>query len=347
MRLPFRRMALSLMAVLVLTAGCGAKPTPTAQPSAGGQATPSTAPAAPVRVRLRLDYSITGSHAPFIVAADKGFYEEEGVLVDVLEGSASNTTLTLVGAGKDQFGYASAPALVSAVSQDVPVVMTALLMRGSPYAIMYNKDAGIKSAKDLIGKKIGDVAGSTTERYSKALLKKNNVDINQVQFVALNSNALVPALLTKQIDAFAGFNSTYMPQLEAQNANAAFISFSDLGLHTAGLGIFTNADYLKKNPDVVRKVIKGSIRGLEFSQKNPAEAVKIMKDRFPRTLDEKTTLSQLQQSLAAIDSPNTKGKPLGFQSTEDWTATIDFLLSVGDIKAKPKDGFWTNDYLPK
>ena len=48
------------------------------------------------KFQFRLNWTLYGEHAPFFVARDKGFYAEEGLDVEIQEGSGSGTVAQLV-----------------------------------------------------------------------------------------------------------------------------------------------------------------------------------------------------------------------------------------------------------
>ena len=64
---------------------------------AAAMSTALVAPAAAqTKFPFRLNWTLYGEHAPFFVARDKGFYKEEGLDVEILEGSGSTTVAQLV-----------------------------------------------------------------------------------------------------------------------------------------------------------------------------------------------------------------------------------------------------------
>ncbi|MGH9247094.1 MAG: ABC transporter substrate-binding protein, partial [Acidimicrobiales bacterium] len=75
------------------------------------------------RVTLRLDWLPRANHAFFFLALEEGFYEDEGIDLEILDGTGSGNAVTLVGSGREEFGFASLVTLSLAVaSEEVPVV---------------------------------------------------------------------------------------------------------------------------------------------------------------------------------------------------------------------------------
>ena len=86
----------------------------------------AAAAAAPVAAQttkfpFRLNWTASGEHAAFFVARDKGFYREEGLDVEILDGSGSTTVLQLIANGSSPVGYADAATMMRGVANGMPV----------------------------------------------------------------------------------------------------------------------------------------------------------------------------------------------------------------------------------
>ena len=75
----------------------------------------------PVPLQFRLNWTLYGEHAPFFLGVDKGFYLEEGLDVEILEGSGSATVVKLIGNGTNVIGYADSATMMRGVTAGVPV----------------------------------------------------------------------------------------------------------------------------------------------------------------------------------------------------------------------------------
>src|ERR1035441_11085134 len=73
------------------------------------------------QVTLRLDWTLNGSHLPFVWSLAKGYYADEGIDVKILEGRGSGNTAQLVGAKTDTFGEADASRTALARGQGAPL----------------------------------------------------------------------------------------------------------------------------------------------------------------------------------------------------------------------------------
>ena len=67
------------------------------------------------KFQFRLNWTLYGEHAPFFVALDKGFYKEEGLEVEILEGSGSTTVAQLVSNMTNPVAYVDAATMMRGV----------------------------------------------------------------------------------------------------------------------------------------------------------------------------------------------------------------------------------------
>ncbi|MGA1197757.1 MAG: ABC transporter substrate-binding protein, partial [Candidatus Latescibacterota bacterium] len=122
------------------------------------------------QVELILDWKSQMEHAGFFVAKTKGFYEEVGIDINILEGTAAPTAARVFGNGTYKLGVASGAATVMARAQGIPIVSLAVINQHSPVVVYALTEKNIKEPKDLIGKRIGVNVGGTKHREFQAFL---------------------------------------------------------------------------------------------------------------------------------------------------------------------------------
>ena len=116
-----------------------------------------TAAAETKNVRIMMDWIIQGTHAPFFVAQDKGYFKEQGVIVDAIDAGkgATNVAVSVAG-GVYQFGWVDLPWMIrfNAANPASPLLAVYMSFDASPLAVITRKDAGIRKPVDLDGRKI-------------------------------------------------------------------------------------------------------------------------------------------------------------------------------------------------
>ena len=101
----------------------------------------ASAQAQTTKFTFRLNWVASGEHAPLFVARDKGFYRDEGLDVEILDGSGSATVLQLIANGQSPVGYADAATMMRGVSNGMPVRAIGVPLQLSPHAFIYRADA--------------------------------------------------------------------------------------------------------------------------------------------------------------------------------------------------------------
>ena len=306
--------------------------------AAGGAA------AADVAIPFQLNWMAGGANAGFAAAVVEGYYKDAGLDVTVIQGNGSGNTAQLVANGRSQVAYADAVAVSQLIAKGARMKVVATVYQSNPNAVMALKKTGIKSVKDLAGKKVGVPSGSSQTTMLPLLLKSNNLKESDINMIDMPVASMVPALLQGQVDAVLGSIDAYQIQAEAQGAQLDVYKFADHGVPTVSTSIFVSNSYLKENPEVVRKFIAASLKGWSFALDNPEKAVKDLKVVFP-DVNEKLAAAE----LAAITPLFCSGGAKYVGKAEDalWAKSQDLLSEVKLLPAgqDPKT-YYTNDYLP-
>jgi len=295
-------------------------------------------------ITFQLNWVAGGANAGFAAAVVEGYYKAAGLDVKLVEGNGSSNTAQLVASGRAQLAYADAVSVSQLIAKGAPMKVLSTVYQSNPNAVMALKKTGIKSVKDLSGKKVGVPSGSSQTTMLPLLLRANNLKETDVNLINMPATSMVPSLLQGQVDAILGSIDAYQIQAEAQGAQLDVYKFADHGVPTVSTSIFANDTYIKDNPEVIKKFIGASLKGWSFALDNPEKAVKDLKIVFPE-MNEKLATSE----LAAIASLFCSGGAKYIGKAEDalWVKTQDLLSEVKLLPAgqDPKS-YYTNAYLP-
>ncbi len=152
-------------------------------------------------VRLRLNWMYYGSHAGFALGKDKGYYDEEGIDLDIRSGNGSSSAHRLVANGDSVFAYGSCAAMVSLAAQGAPLVSVGVIDAMGTEAILVRPDAGVKSIEDLKGKKLLTTANAGVNTFFPLVLKNAGVSESDINLTVVPDGALVSAYLQGTGDA--------------------------------------------------------------------------------------------------------------------------------------------------
>jgi hypothetical protein len=104
------------------------------------------------QVIMRLDWLYQGPNAGFLIAQEKGFYEQAGLNVEIGPGKGSGSTAQLVASKAAQFGFADGFVVGNSVSKGMSIKMVAGMFRRNPTAVVVLDESDIKTPKEFGGK---------------------------------------------------------------------------------------------------------------------------------------------------------------------------------------------------
>jgi NitT/TauT family transport system substrate-binding protein len=221
------------------------------------------------QVTVRLDWIYQGPNAGFMVAQDKGFYEQVGLNVEVGPGKGSASTAQLVASKATQFGFADGYVVGNGVSKGMNIRTVAGLYRRNPTAVVVLAQSDIKTPKDLEGKTIAIATGSTQFQQWPAFVRGCGLDAGKIRIVNIDPAGSPPALITGQVPAIAGYALGQVPSVEIRgNTKARVFWYADCGVTAVSNGIVVHNDLIKEEPDLVRGFVTATLKGFLYGRRN-------------------------------------------------------------------------------
>lgn len=326
------------------------KPTDAPKPTVAPTAVPTAAPL--VKFPFRLNWTLYGEHAGFFVALEKGFYKEEGLDVEIQEGSGSGTVAGLVANNSSPVAYIDSATMIQRVVGGMPIKAVAVMLQQSPMAFIYRADAARPTKiSEIKGSRIAITQGDASLAIFTAFLGKEGMKLDDVQFVmTANAQAKEQAVLNKQADALLGYFMDQGPRMQLQTGvKMGWTRLYDLnGTSTLSSAVVVNNDWIKdaKNQENLRKFLRATQRGWQYTSENRAEAAKIFIKYAPAFTEEIAKL-EIDGTMTILQSPRTKGKALGFSDEADWKDSQDLLVNFAGMKDPKPDVkvFFTNEFL--
>lgn len=299
----------------------------------------------PDKITIRLSWKIKGEFAPPFVAVAEGCFADEGLDVEVLEGSGAGAVIQSLVAGNDQVGYLDAPALVLGVHQDIPVVMVANYLKRLPMILVANPDVELSAPADLEGKKLAVSPFDSFTRLLPTFADLHDLDLDSIEQVNLDTSIWQQSLLSGQIDIMPAFktNDYYTLINRAPDTEFDTLALWEYGLDMLGHGLVVSRDYLENNPDVVRGIIRGMNCGVRMTMEDPEGAADILVEQFPEALERDVVVQQIDELGNFMgDMEN-----LGVNTTDAWDQTLNLMVESGQIESRlSEDSYYTNEYLP-
>jgi ABC-type nitrate/sulfonate/bicarbonate transport system substrate-binding protein len=213
------------------------------------------------------------------LATSKGYYKQAGFdAVTLVAGGTQTTAESLVLANKVTIGLSSPPITAATlVNSNAPLKIIGATYQKNPFAIGSIADkTPIRTAQDLIGKKIGIQAGGNQTLFD-GLLKANGIDKSQVQIVGVQYDDAV--LKEGKVD---GFMTYITDDLQLSNAGykPAILSFADNGLPFVAETFTVLQDTIEKKRDMLKAFLVAELKGWTDAIKDPATAARLTVDQF-------------------------------------------------------------------
>ncbi|HEY4959015.1 MAG TPA: ABC transporter substrate-binding protein [Caldimonas sp.] len=238
--------------------------------------------ATPVAAQTKLDFILNwvpgGDHAPYYYAKKMGWYKDAGIDLNLEPGKGSAVAVQKVAAGANPIGLADMPNALTLRGKGADTVGVFNVYANSPQGLYWLKSSGIKSVKDLAGKKIGNPAGDGARTIWPALAKANGIDANSVTWVNIDANSKLAALKAKSIDATTSFYNIHHIFQKELGDDMGFVAWKDAGLNTYGNTVIVNGDYLKKNKPVVAAFVKVTQKAFAACVATPTPCVQALID---------------------------------------------------------------------
>lgn len=337
-----RRLLAAALPLLLLSA-CGTADSPS--PTTGST------------VKLQLQWFFQAQFAGYVAAVDKGFYAEQGLDVELLEGGVDIVPQTVLAQGRADYAVAWVPKALASREQGAAITDVAqIFARSGTYQVAW-KDSGITSAADLKGKKVGNWGfGNEFELFAgmtrAGLDPAKDVTLVQQQFD-------MQALLKREIDAAQAMSyNEYAQLLEATNPATGKLytagDFSVIDWKTAGSAMLQDAVWADTNrladagyQQQTVKFLAGTLKGWAYCRDHAQECRDLVVARGAK-LGKSHQLWQLNE-VNKLLWPSPAG--VGLIDEAAWEQTVQLSLTTknqtGDtvLTKQPEGVAWTNDYV--
>jgi NitT/TauT family transport system substrate-binding protein len=303
-------------------------------------------------VKIMMDWIIQGTHAPFFVAQDKGYFKAAGVTVDAIDAGrgATNVAVSVAG-GVYQFGWVDLPSMIrfNAANPGSPLVAVYMSFDESPLAVITRKSAGIRKPVDLDGKKIAGGPGTAVHDTISILLKAAGAESVKINWVAVQPQLFGPMLKRGDVDGTGGFTNSNIPaalELGLTLDDLFVIKYSDFGADMYGLALVTPKKFADENPQTVRAVVKALNQGTKDTIASPQKALEVLKGVDPMMkLDIERV--RLDIALGLTNTPYVMANGLSSVTPEKLQKTIDAMVSAYQLPVSPEPAtVYTDRFLP-
>lgn len=292
---------------------------------------------------------------PFATLAKAlGYFEEEGLDVNIVPGQSSAATAQLLLTGRADIGVAQPdPVMIQRANSKIPLVSFYAVSRRGTNVFVVLPDSPLQSVKDLKGKKVGvGDLGSGSVTFLRARLVEEGMSMKDVELVATGYGtpgfeALKSGVVDLSVSftggvarmGVAGYKVRMLPQTEAEQNQYSY-------------NLFATEDYIKANPDVIKGIGRATAKATVFLKNNPAAAVRAFwayaPDRAPKDLNDPAAMERdLSILKAQVRDMGADDKAddfaWGSQDVAVFEKIQNYLVAAEQIKTPAAPSFFYTD----
>ncbi len=327
--------------ITVCFAGCSQSGTSSQQSSASVETSQNSGEL--TEIDLILDWYPNAVHAFIYDAIEKGYYEEQGLKVNVLFPSNNNDAISLVAAGKADIGlYYQNDVIIARANENIPIKAIGTVVREPLDIIASIADKNINRPKDLEGKTLGYTGTEFCEAVIKQMMEADSSSVDKLSLINVGFDVM-SSMTTGNVDAtFGCFINHEIPQLEKEGFDMNYFKLSDYGVpNYYSLVFVANEEKVNSESDIYQKFLYASSKGFYDMKTDPEGTLNILlehqnADNFP--LDPEVENKSLETLLPMMEYEN---EPFLSQNYDCYEENVNWLYSVGLIEneIEPGDAF--------
>lgn len=284
-------------------------------------------------VNVVLDWYPNAIHTFLYTAIERGYYEEEGLNVQIRFPSNANDALSMVAAGKAEIGMYYQQDLIQAVAnQKAPIRSVGAIVQSPLNIILSLKDKNITSPKDMVGKTIGYGGTVLSESLVKCMMESVGADASDVKMVDVGFD-LMSSMTTGNVDATIGCLVNHeVPQMEEEGFELNYFPVSGYGIPNYYEEVFlTSNKLLEEEPEVVAGFLRASKKGFDDFKADPDGCLAILMNNQNEANFPLTQSVEEQSCKTLLPLMETADAEFLSQTEECWQENIDWMLANGLI----------------
>lgn len=263
--------------------------------------------------KLRLGYFPNLTHAQVLIGIANGKFQEilgPGIEIESKAFNAGPSAVEALFAGAIDITYIGPSPAINAYIKSGGLFKIIAGSASGGAALIVRKDSGIRSSKDLYGKKIATPQmGNTQDVSARAWLRNNGFILKEkggtVQIVPVSNPDQITLFLKKEIDA-AWTVEPWATRLIHEADGKIFLNEREVWKTITGGAFATTViligeKYLKENPDLIKKWIQAHLELTEWIRSNPSESKSILNNEIKKLTGKTLPEKVLNDAFAGIE----------------------------------------------
>lgn len=335
-RFNLKRLLLVFAAVMALGVGvaaCGG------DDDDGGGDSGSTATAM-TDATLVLDFIPNAVHTGIFRAQAAGYYEDNGINLEIIQPTSTADTLRLIDAGKADIGIADGIDMAGQIDQGRGAKGVMAVLQRPPGGLITLEEEGIESPAGLEGKTVGVTGVPSDNAILDTIMADDGSSSDSVDVVTIGFNG-VQALEAGRVSAFTGFIPADGIQVEEDGFPTKSFALDEFGGPSyPGLVAFSTEEKIASDPDLMKGFVEATIKGYQDTLADPEQSVDDLVSET-QGVDKKLAMAQLEAYIPLMGESDTYGQ-FGNQALEELSS---FLVDNDLAKeAITPDRYATNEF---
>ena len=306
---------------------------------------------AQTKIKMTLDWRFEGQTSFMWLGLQRGYFQQEGLDVQVDAGSGSTAALQRIHTGAYDMGLGDMSALIEYYGNNpgqTRLQMVYLQYDEAPLAYYALKKSGAKSIADLAGKSISGQPFEVTRKMFPVFARAAKIDPASVKWVTVDSQLRSNAVITGAAFACGGFFTVPL-EFEARGVSrndVVELKVSDVGVRVYGNGLMVSNELIQKNPKAVQGFVRAMNRSFREMLSESDASIKALNQRDPLT-EYKAEMERLTLLRPAILTSRTKVTGLGHVDMRTLSDQIEYVAQSVQLKTKPKaEELFNASFLP-
>lgn len=313
-------LGIPLLAILLL-AGCGRAP-------------------GPAPLTLALNWFPEAEHGGFYTALFEGYYAQEGIEIEILPGGPDAAVLARVATGSVDFGVENADQVVFGRASGAPVLALMAPIQDSPQCIMVHEESGITQLSAL-----RDVTLAMNPKGAFAQFLQAELPLPGVRIVPYAGTVTQFLRDPRHAQQAYLFSEPYIARQAGANPRCLLVS--ELGFNTYTSLLIASERTWERDPDLVRRLVRASIRGWEHYLADPGPTNARIAALNPE-MDAAILAYGVETLVPLALTGDTERNGFGTMTAERWTTLVAQMEALGVIAAgqvRPA-GLWAPEAIP-
>ncbi|WP_338450219.1 ABC transporter substrate-binding protein [Niallia oryzisoli] len=317
-----------LLALLLLSA-CGNSETKEVAGSSNGKSSE--------KVPLLLAAEGTAMYYAYI-ARDKGFFEDEGIEVELLPGKGGSYVVQQVGAETIDMGIIAVNSVLPAWDKGIDIKMVYQVNTTNLFDFMVPEDSKVTDIKQLKGKVIGVTdLGSGEVPMVRSILTSAGLNPDQdvtIRAIGADGTSILTAFEKGEIDAFSGGAHDLISLYGKGFKSRSLVPKEYKSIPSTG--IIANGKIMEENPEIVEKITRAVAKATDFAINDPDAAYELMKKAVPEQYTDEEMGRLFLDTFIGLSTPTDPEKGYGYIYKDSWKKLVEQFSDGDDPVVKNK-----------